>query len=262
MVDNQLCIYSLRAKERIVTLFGILRNGALILWAAALVGCGLLTRSSAPAKPAARAVASIPPGPPPTPGPQVLPPQANVSGDIPDSFAGTWLAVVYVNMSNLNNKPGLAPLAGNLTQTLRVTKANEGWQVETLETPAPQVLHAEESRAGSRPLVPSDETLRAATAGLASVKPIPPSYQRIMLFTPGHYTWPRPPRQAPDVKFSLYFVIHQKNIPVGATSYEFIKVGTDRLVGRYNSGMVLTAQKGGVVAPLGLRGEVTLYRLQ
>jgi hypothetical protein len=245
-----------------VTLFGIVRNGALVLSAAALAGCGLM-RSSAPAtREAAHTLAPTPLGPPPTPAPEVLPPQVNVGGDIPDSFAGTWLAVVYVNVSNLGSKPGQAPLAGNLLQTLRVTHGSAGWEAEILQVPAPQVLATEQNRAGTAPLVPSAEALRAAAADLAHVQEIPASYQRIMLFTPGHYPGPRPPQQSSDVKFSLFFVTHQKNIPVGATSYEFTKVGTDRLLGRYNSGMVLTAPGAYAVAPLGMRGEVTFYRLQ
>ena len=219
-------------------------------------GAGCVPVAAQPTTPAPRAT----PMPKRTPSPTPAPPEADSFGTIPDSIAGTWLAVVSLRVHLEEPKPMDA--IGNVLHVFRFTHASGRWRVEQLDSPPTPLLAAAFNQANERSavLVPDADAVREYAAKIRTAAALPPSANYIVLATPDQSPLPNAQKTAKDVQLTLAFLeTRTQGAMAAGNQYDFTSLGADAAKGRFSSGSAATAH--GIVVPLSFDGDFAMYRL-
>lgn len=196
----------------------------------------------------------------PTPGVAASPAaessDTEVQGELPASFAGTWLMI---------QSPKAKDRYQNVWTIYRIWHEKGAWGTRQIEgAAAPELAAAikQANSAGTRLQVDKD-LLKVVKAMLPTLK-APPQEQRnkkYIFMSRDHF--PAEQREGPqlkDAKFSLSIITGGAAIAGGGTNYFIREVQPDSISGGFEAGFV-AVPPGLPPVPIGLSGDFVMYRI-
>lgn len=186
-----------------------------------------------------------------------------VNGTVPDSLAGTWLVVNHTQGGR--RKKGAPPFYSNSWYVLRLAHVGSEWRLNQLTGAPPQALATALNKATKQHAMANNldaQTLDAARQVLPKLEQ-PKSFllQECSLNDAAHIDAALV-KAHPGARFSLVCTERGAHTYTGASGLFATEVTDAKITGEMEAGSISVGAGGRAVAPVGVLGAFTMFRLE